>query len=93
MRTRALPFIPGGMTLSYIYDALMARAGIRRVDVPELGLGMLQEIGRALARDDFNPFPRLDAHELPLDLWFYEVVKQLNEDPHSPFYYRKWFDR
>lgn len=93
MRTRALPFIPGGMTMSYVYDVLMARAGIRRVDVPELGLGMLQEVGRALAKDDFNPFPRLDAHELPLDLWFYEVVKQLNEDPHSPFYYRKWFDR
>lgn len=93
MRTRALPFIPGGMTMSYVYDVLMARAGIRRVDVPELGLGMLQEIGRALARDDFNPFPRLDAHELPLDLWFYEVVKQLNEEPGSPFYYRKWFER
>lgn len=91
MRTRALPFIPGGTTMSYVYDKLMERAGIRRVDVPELGLGMLDEIGKTLATDDFNPFPRLDAHEMPLDLWFYEVVKQLNEDENSPFYYKRWF--
>lgn len=93
MRTRALPFIPGGSTMSYVYDKLMQKAGIRRVDVPELGLGMLDEIGKALVTDDFNPFPRLDAHEMSLDLQFYEVVKQLNEDPESPFYYKKWFDR
>jgi hypothetical protein len=93
MRTRALPFIPGGTTMSYVYDKLMKRMGIRRVDVPELGLGMLAEIGKALTTDDFNPFPRLDAHELPLDLWFYEVVQQLNEDASSPFYFKKWFDQ
>lgn len=93
MRTRALPFIPGGMTMSFVYDKLMERAGIKRVDLPELGLGMLDEIGKALATDDFNPFPRLDAHEMPLDLQFYEVVKQLNENEASPFYYKKWFDR
>ena len=91
MRTRALPFIPGGTTMSYVYDKLMEKAGIRRVDVPELGLGMLGEIGKALATDDFNPFPRLDAHEMPLDMWFFEVVKQLNEDEGSPFYYKNWF--
>jgi hypothetical protein len=93
MRTRALPFIPGGSTMSYVYDKVMQKAGIRRVNVPELGLGMLAEIGKALATDDFNPFPRLDAHEMPLDLHFYEAVKQLNEDPESSFYYKKWFDR
>ncbi len=93
MRTRALPFIPGGSTMSFVYDKVMEKAGIRRVDVPELGLGMLAEIGKVLATDDFNPFPRLDAHEMPLDLHFYEVVKQLNEDVSSPFYYKKWFDQ
>lgn len=93
MRTRALPFIPGGSTMSYVYDKLMEKNGIDRVDLPELGLGMLAEIGKALATDDFNPFPRLDAHEMSLDLQFYEVVKHLNEDENSPFYYKKWFDR
>ena len=93
MRTRALPFIPGGSTMSYVYDKVMEKAGIRRVDIPELGLGVLDEIGKALVTDDFNPFPRLDAHEMSLDLHFYEVVKQLNEDSSSPFYYKKWFDR
>ncbi|MDA0711958.1 MAG: hypothetical protein O3B73_17300, partial [bacterium] len=93
MRTRALPFIPGGSTMSFVYDKVMAKSGIRRVDVPELGLGMLDEIGKALSTPDFNPFPRLDAHEMPLDLWFFEVVKLLNEDPSSPFYFKKWFDR
>jgi len=93
MRTRALPFIPGGSTMSFVYDKVMKKVGIRRVDVPELGLGMLDEIGKALATDDFNPFPRLDAHEMPLDLHFYEAVKQLNEDATSPFYYKKWFDK
>ncbi len=91
MRTRALPFIPGGTTMSYVYDKLMEKAGIRRVDVPELGLGMLDAIGQILATDDFNPFPRLDAHEMLLDLWFHEVVKQLNQDEKSPFYYKRWF--
>lgn len=91
MRTRALPFIPGGTTMSYVYDKLMEKAGIRRIDVPELGLGMLGAIGKTLSTHDFNPFPRLDAHEMPLDTWFYEVVKQLNTDESSPFYYKRWF--
>jgi hypothetical protein len=56
-----------------------------------LGLGMLDTIGKTLATDDFNPFPRLDAHEMSLDMWYYEVVKQLNEDENSPFYYKRWF--
>ena len=77
--------------MSYVYDKLMERASIRRVDVPELGLGMLDTIGKTLTTDDFNPFPRLDAHEIQLDMWFYEVVKQLNEDENSPFYYKRWF--
>jgi len=91
MRTRALPFIPGGTTMSYVYDKLMEKSGTRRVDVPELGLGMIDTIGKTLAKDDFNPFPRLDAHEMPLDNWFFEVVKQLNEDENSSFYYKRWF--
>lgn len=91
MRTRALPFIPGGTTMSHVYDKLMGKSGIRRVDVPELGLGMLDAIGKTLAQNDFNPFPRLDAHEMPLDMWFFEVAKQLNEREGNSFYYKNWF--
>ena len=39
MRTRALPFIPGGTTMSYVYDKLMERAGIRRVMCRSWGWG------------------------------------------------------
>jgi len=42
--------------------------------------------------EDDNPFPRLDGHEAPLDLWFYEVVKRLNDDPGSEFYFKKWIE-
>ncbi len=92
MRTRALGFIPGGVTMSHVYDELMRREGIRRVEVPELALGALQEMGRAAAGESYHPFKRLDAHEEPLDLWFFEVVKRLNENKSSDFYYKHWFD-
>ena len=92
MRTRALAFIPGGTTMSNVYDRLMEKEGIRRVDIPELGLGMLDRIGRALDGDD-NPFPRLDIHEAALDHWFFEVVSRLNDDEDSDFYFKRWIDR
>ncbi|MBI2877775.1 MAG: hypothetical protein HYY20_12950 [Candidatus Tectomicrobia bacterium] len=92
MRTRALAFIPGGTAMSYIYDQLMKREGIRRVEIPELALAMLDRIGKALDRTDDNPFPRLDAHEASLDLWFYEVVSRLNDDENSAFYFRRWIE-
>ena len=76
--------------MSYVYAELMKREGIRRIDVPELALAMLDRIGRAIDEGYDNPFPRLDAHEAPLDLWFYEVVQRLNEDENSEFFFRKW---
>lgn len=90
MRTRALAFIPGGTTMSYVYAELLRREGIRRIEVHELALAMLDRIGRAIDEGYDNPFPRLDAHETPLDLWFYEVVQRLNEDENSELYFRKW---
>jgi len=92
MRTRALAFIPGGVTMSSVYDKLMERERIRRIDIPELALGMLDRIGKAVGGEDDNPFPRLDSHEAPLDLWFYEVVKRLNDEPGSEFYFKKWIE-
>jgi hypothetical protein len=92
MKTRALSFIPGGAVLSCLYDKLMKLAGIRPVDTPELALGMLEILGRALSEKDYNPFPRLDCHESQLDLWFCEVVKRLNDDSGSDFYWGKWIE-
>ena len=76
--------------MSYVYDKLMRLSGIRKIDVPELGLGMLDCIGKALRGEDENPFPHLDRHESPLELWFYEILKRVNTDPSSEFYYKKW---
>lgn len=90
MRTRALPLIPGGMTMANISDKLMEKEGIRRIDVPELALGALDVVGRALTEGYDNPFPRLDSHDAHLDVWFYEVVKQLNNNENSDFYYKRW---
>lgn len=92
MRTRALTFIPGGTAMSCVYDNLMKREEVRRIDIPELALAMLDRIGRAIDKGDDNPFPRLDTHEAPLDLWFYEVVKRLNEDEESAFYFKRWIE-
>jgi len=92
MRTRALPFIPGGTTMAQVYDTLMRKAGIRRIEQPELALNTLQVIANTLAEKLYNPFPRLDAHEAPLDDWFYEVVQRLTTDENSDFYYRRWME-
>jgi hypothetical protein len=93
MRTRALSFVPGGMAMSRLYDTLMEAEGVRRIDVPELALAVLDRIGRAIRGEDRNPFPRLDSHEAPLDLWFQEVVLRLNEDPNSEFHFSRWMGR
>ncbi|GAB4442933.1 MAG: hypothetical protein Kow0031_25080 [Anaerolineae bacterium] len=90
MRTRALPLIPGGMTMANISDKLMEKEGIRRIDVPELALGALDVVGKALTEGYDNPFPRLDSHDTHLDVWFYEVIRQLNNNENSDFYYKRW---
>jgi len=92
MRTRALPLIPGGMTMANVMDKLMEKEGIRRLDVPELALGALERVGRALTEKDYNPFPRLDKHEAHLDEWFYEVLVRLNNNENSDFYYKRWME-
>lgn len=90
MRTRALPFIPGGLAMASIFDKLLAQEGVHRVDQPELALQTLQLIGRALNDGYDNPFPRLDKHEMPLDEWFYQVLQRINTDENSDFYYQRW---
>jgi len=90
MRTRALPFIPGGMAMGNLYDELMKIEGVRRIEQPELALQTLEIIGRALNDGYNNPFPRLDKHEAPLDEWFYEIIQRVNNTPNSPFYYKHW---
>ena len=90
MRTRALPFIPGALTMANINDKLMQREGIRRRDVPELALGALERVGQALTAGYDNPFPRLDAHDAHLDEWMFEIAARLNNDENSDFYYKRW---
>jgi hypothetical protein len=90
MRTRALGFIPGGSTLHHVLGKMMKLEGVPHVDIPELALGMLERIGRALTGAETNPFPRHDEHEAQFDLWFYEVLKHLNNDKTSDFYYNQW---
>ncbi len=92
MRTRALGFIPGGKAMSHVYDTMMKREGIRRIELPELALMTLDYMGRALTTGRYNPFPRFDFHEAPLELWFYEIVRRLCEDPADPFYFRNWIE-
>jgi hypothetical protein len=92
MRTRALPFIPGGVTMANLYDKFMELEDIRRVGRAELALNTLQVIGRALNDGYDNPFPRLDRHEMPLDTWFYEILSRLNNDQDSDFYYKRWVE-
>lgn len=92
MRTRALPFIPGGMTMASIFDKLMEKEGVRRIEQPELALDTLHLMGQALTTGYDNPFPRLDKHEMPLDEWFYQVIARLNNDEDSDFYYRRWIE-
>jgi hypothetical protein len=90
MRTRALGFIPGATPQWHLLNRLMDLSGIRRRDVPEIGLGVLDQIGRALSGGPYNPFPRLDDHESPFDEWFWQVVLRLNEDENSEFYWKEW---
>ncbi len=92
MRTRALGFIPGGSTLNHVLSKMMQLEGVQYIGIPELALGMLERIGRALTGADRNPFPRHDEHEAQFDLWFYEVLKHLNNDKTSDFYYNKWIE-
>ncbi len=90
MRSRALPFIPGGLAMGNLYDKLMEKEGVRRIEQPELALQTLELIGRALNDGYNNPFPRLDKHEAPLDEWFYEVIRRINNTKTSNFYYKRW---
>lgn len=90
MRTRALAFIPGATPQSYIYERMMKLSNIRHRDVPELALGVLDQIGRAVSGGPFNPFPRLDDHEVPLEEWYWQIVQRLTNDEDSEFHWKKW---
>ena len=90
MKTRALGMIPGGLAMYSLYDRLLKREGVKRLFVPELALGMLDRIGRAVQGEDDNPFPRLDLHEASVDLLFEEVLTRLNQDENSDYYYKRW---
>lgn len=92
MRTRALGFIPGATPQWFLLNRLMDLSNIRRRDVPELALGVLDQIGKALAGGPYNPFPRLDDHESPLDEWYRQVVLRLNDQEDSEFYWKQWID-
>ena len=90
MRTRALPLIPGGLTIAAVNEKIMQREGVRRLDVPELALKGLDFVGKALTEGYDNPFPRTDGHDAHLDEWMFEVVARLNDDENSDFYYKRW---
>jgi hypothetical protein len=92
MRTRALGFIPGAIPQAFISEKMMKLSGIRHRDVPELALGTLDQIGRALSGSAYNPFPRLDDHEIPLEEWYWQIVQRLCDDPESEFYWKKWIE-
>ena len=90
MRTRALGFIPGATPQYYLLTRLMDLSGIRRREVPELALGVLDQFGRAVSGGPFNPFPRLDDHEAPLEEWYRQIVLRLNNDEDSEFFWKHW---
>jgi hypothetical protein len=90
MRTRALPFIPGGMMMANLNETLMKKEGIRHRDVPELAVAALHRVGQALTEGYDNPFPRTDDHDAHLDEWLFEVSARLNNDEDSDFYYKRW---
>lgn len=90
MNTPALSMIPGGVAMYNLFRHLHERAGLRQAGVPELALGLLDRVGRRLRNEDDNPFPRLDAAEASLDLHFLEVLRRLNQDESSDFYFRRW---
>lgn len=90
MRTRALPLIPGGMTIAAVNETIMKMEGIHRREIPELALMALDYTGKALTEGYDNPFPRTDDHDSHLDDWMFEVIARLNTDENSEFYYKKW---
>jgi hypothetical protein len=90
MRTRALPFIPGGMMMANLNETQMKKEGIRRRDVPELAVDALDRVGKALTQGYDNLYPRLDDHDSHLDEWLFEVAARLNNDEGSEFYYQRW---
>jgi len=90
MNTPALAMIPGGVATYRLYGRLHERERMHRTDVPELALGVLDRIGRRIRNEDDNPFPRLDGCEASLDLCFWEVVRRINRDEDSDFYYGRW---
>lgn len=92
MRTRALPLIPGGLTIADVNEKVMAQEGVRHIGVPELALKGLDFVGKALTEGYDNPFPRTDAHDAHLDEWMFEVVARLNDDENSDFYYKRWIE-
>jgi hypothetical protein len=93
MRTRALPLIPGGLTVAAINETIMQREGVRRLDVPELALVGLDFVGKTLTQGYDNPFPRADRHDAHLDEWMFEIMGRLNNDENSDFYYKHWMSR
>ena len=90
MRTRALPLIPGGMTVASVNEKIMQKEGIRRREIPELALMGLDYVGQALTQGYDNPFPRTDDHDAHLDEWLFEILARLNNDEDSDFYYKRW---
>ncbi len=90
MRTRALPLIPGGMTVAAVNETMMEAEGVRRREIPELALMGLDFVGKALTEGYDNPFPRTDDHDTHLDEWLFEVLARLNDDDNSDFYYKRW---
>jgi len=90
MRTRALGFIPGATPQWYLITRLMELSNIRRRDVPELALGVLDQISRAASGGPYNPFPRLDDHESPLDEWYRQIVLRLCDREDDEFYWKNW---
>lgn len=91
-RSRALPLIPGGLTIADVNEKIMEREGVRHLGVPELALKAMDFVGKALTEGYDNPFPRADAHDAHLDEWMFEVVARLNDDENSDFYYKRWID-
>jgi hypothetical protein len=90
MRSRAIAFIPGATPQAFIAEKMMELSNVRKRDVPELALGVLDHIGRAVSGGPFNPFPRLDDHEVPLEEWYWQIVQRLTNDENSEFYWKNW---
>lgn len=92
LANRFLGYIPGAKPQSFIYDRMMKLSNIFRRDIPEIGLNMMNAVGRAIHSESFNPYPRLDRHETPLDEWYWEVLTRLNNESGSRFFWKKWIE-